>query len=98
MPTNVSTTRSVSIESLDVVLTTKGADYASNLAAALPDYCDFYFDNVGGETLDLMLALTKRYGTILACGGISSYMAEDRGVRMKNLGEIVMNRLSIKGE
>ena len=38
---------------------------------AVPDYCDVYFDNVGGETLDIMLSLVKRYGTVACCGAIS---------------------------
>lgn len=42
-----------------------------DLRAAVPDYADVYFDNVGGETLDIMLSLVKRYGTVACCGAIS---------------------------
>lgn len=32
---------------------------------------DIYFDNVGGETLDLVLAHMKPFGRIIACGAVS---------------------------
>jgi NADPH:quinone reductase-like Zn-dependent oxidoreductase len=38
----------------------------------LPDYADVYFDNVGGEILDVMLPLVKRYGKVAVCGAIAS--------------------------
>jgi len=38
----------------------------------LPDYADVYFDNVGGEILDVMLPLVKRYGKVAVCGSIAS--------------------------
>ena len=49
----------------------KDQDYRSRLDDALPDYVDFFFDNVGGEILDHMLTLVKRHGRIIVCGNIS---------------------------
>lgn len=46
-------------------------NYAKLLADALPDYADVYFDNVGGDILNTMFTLVKRYGFISACGAIS---------------------------
>ena len=72
-PTSVSTTRWVQYGMVDRRAVTHGKDkdYAKHLADALPDYADFYFDNVGGEILNTMFTLTKRYGYISACGAIS---------------------------
>jgi NADPH-dependent curcumin reductase CurA len=67
------------------------------LAALLPDYADSYFDNVGGETLDVMLALVKRHGIVAVCGGISAYNATDP-LKLINWGEVIYNRLTLQGE
>jgi len=53
-------------------------DYAKHLADALPDYADVYFDNVGGEILNTMFTLIKRYGFISACGAISGEFRPSR--------------------
>jgi NADPH-dependent curcumin reductase CurA len=50
----------------------KSDDYAQRLKELLPDYADVYFDNVGGEILDVMLPLVKRYGKVAVCGAIAS--------------------------
>jgi NADPH-dependent curcumin reductase CurA len=50
----------------------KSDDYAQRLKDLLPDYANVYFDNVGGEILDVMLPLVARYGTIAVCGAIAS--------------------------
>lgn len=49
----------------------QGGNLEADLRKAVPDYADVYFDNVGGETLDIMLSLTKRYGKVACCGAIS---------------------------
>ncbi|BFZ56552.1 quinone oxidoreductase [Savitreella phatthalungensis] len=58
---------------------------------------DIYYDNVGGEILDAMFPLIKRYGTIVACGAISSYNDLGAGVTFKNYFEVISNRIHIKG-
>ncbi|CAD6565104.1 MAG: hypothetical protein TREMPRED_000923 [Tremellales sp. Tagirdzhanova-0007] len=40
-------------------------DYQKRLDNVLPDYADFFFDNVGGEILDHMLTRVKRHGRII---------------------------------
>jgi len=49
----------------------QGGNLEADLRKAVPDYADVYFDNVGGETLDIMLSLVKRYGKVACCGAIS---------------------------
>lgn len=71
-PTSASTTRWViQTQSTRALLITQGGNLEKELRAAVPDYADVYFDNVGGETLDIMLSLTKRYGKVACCGAIS---------------------------
>jgi len=53
-------------------------DYKSqNVAEELRKHCpkgvDVYFDNVGGEILDIALAQLARRGRVVLCGAISQY-------------------------
>jgi NADPH-dependent curcumin reductase CurA len=56
-------------------------DYKSeNLPAALREHAprgvDVYFDNVGGDTLDAVLARLARGARVIICGAVSQYNAE----------------------
>ena len=57
---------------------------------------DMYFDNVGGEILDLALARMKLFGRIVVCGMISDYNATEP-YRVKNLRAVLVNRLKMQG-
>jgi NADPH-dependent curcumin reductase len=57
---------------------------------------DVYFDNVGGEILDLCLARMKLFGRIVVCGMISDYNATEP-YRVKNLRAVLVNRLKVQG-
>lgn len=73
---------------------------ASSVVDALAEHCpdgiDVYFDNVGGETLEAVLANSNPGGRIAVCGMISRYQeTEDAGI--KNLVKVLANRLTITG-
>ena len=57
---------------------------------------DVYFDNVGGEILDLALARMKLFGRIVVCGMSSDYNATEP-YREKNLRAVLVNRLKMQG-
>ena len=64
----------------DAVIDYKAGGIGKQLSAACPDGIDVYFDNVGGETLDAVLARLRLKARIVLCGGISQYgAAEVRG-------------------
>lgn len=66
------------------------------LAQHCPDGIDVYFDNVGGETLEAVLATSNPGGRIAVCGMISRYQGtDDPGVR--NMIKVLANRLTITG-
>ena len=48
-----------------------------NVADKLDEYCpngmDIYFDNVGGDVLDLALDRLRKFARVVLCGGISRY-------------------------
>jgi NADPH-dependent curcumin reductase CurA len=46
---------------------------AEQLAEKCPDGIDFYFDNVGGATLDAVLDLINTRSRIVICGALSQY-------------------------
>jgi len=48
------------------------------LDALAPDGVDFFFDNVGGRTLDAVLARLKLRARVVICGGISYYGTGDQ--------------------
>lgn len=86
------------VESLgaDVCVDYKAPNFKEQLWKATEGFAEVYFDNVGGEILDLMLKRVKRYGRIAACGSIATY--NDPGSQgIKNWFEIIVNRLEIKG-
>lgn len=71
-------------------------DLASALGKVCPEGVDVYFDNVGGELLDLALLHMNRNGRVTIAGQVSEYnRTEPRGVR--HLRETVERRLRIEG-
>ncbi|MCJ1261126.1 hypothetical protein MMC22_000990 [Lobaria immixta] len=86
------------VESLgaDMCLNYKKADFEKELAKATDGGVEVYFDNVGGEILDMMLQRMAKNGRVAACGAISAYnKAAPDG--LKNYFEIISMSLDIKG-
>jgi NADPH-dependent curcumin reductase len=62
----------------DVAIDYKTADVAAQLAAAAPGGVDVFFDNVGGELLDVVLDnLAPAAARVVICGAISQYQHLD---------------------
>jgi NADPH-dependent curcumin reductase CurA len=58
----------------DAAIDYKNADVAAELAKAAPNGIDVFFDNVGGEILDIALdALAPAGARVAICGAISQY-------------------------
>jgi NADPH-dependent curcumin reductase CurA len=73
-------------------------DYKSaNLREELKEIgVDVYFDNVGGEMLDILLTRMKLFGRIVVCGMIADYNATE-SYRVKNLRAVLVNRVKLQG-
>lgn len=67
-----------------------------SLREACPEGIDVYFENVGGETLDAVLANVNPFARIIACGMISQYNLE-KPDGIHNLMSIIANRVLMQG-
>ncbi|KAL0259467.1 quinone oxidoreductase [Diplodia seriata] len=80
----------------DICLNYKSPTFKKDLIKATPDYANVFFDNVGGEILDLVLSRMAREGRIAMCGAISGYNSTS-GLQLNNFFEIISMRLQLKG-
>jgi NADPH-dependent curcumin reductase CurA len=71
-------------------------DVRAALAEAAPDGVDVYFDNVGGDILDAVLARLARGARVAICGAVSQY---NRSVMQgpSNYMSLLVNRASMEG-
>ena len=74
----------------------KAGDLSTAVKEACPKGVDVYFDNVGGEILDLALARMNLFGRVVVCGTISDYNSTDP-YRVRNWRAIPVNRLRVQG-
>ena len=66
----------------DAAVDYKRGDVAAQLRAAAPKGVDVFFDNVGGELLDVVLDQINLRARIVICGAISQYSGDmSKGVR-----------------
>ncbi|MFI5127806.1 MAG: NADP-dependent oxidoreductase [Candidatus Acidiferrales bacterium] len=77
-------------------------DYkAEDLAKSLQKYCprgiDIYFDNVGGDTLNIALAQLARGARVVICGAISQYNNTTPIKGPSNYLSLLINRASMTG-
>lgn len=74
----------------------RSSSFEEDLKNATADGVDVYFDNVGGEILDLMLGRMSMYGRVAACGAISQYNSSEP-LMLKNYFQVISMRLQIRG-
>ncbi len=67
------------------------------LKAHCPKGVDVYFDNVGGEILDTVLARINRKARIIICGAISQYNNTTPVQGPKNYLSLLVNRARMEG-
>jgi len=77
-------------------------DYKNeNVATKLKEHCpkgiDVYFDNVGGEILDIALTRLRRHARVVICGAISQYNNKTAIKGPSNYLSLLVNRASMHG-
>ncbi|KAJ4293050.1 hypothetical protein N0V88_005714 [Collariella sp. IMI 366227] len=82
---------------LDVALNYKDPEFRAKFKEATPKYIDVFFDNVGGEQLDMALGRANTFARFVMCGGISQYNAESKSGPTKNFFNIITQRIKMEG-
>ena len=81
----------------DACVDYKSPSFKDDLKAACPDGVGIYFDNVGGEILDLLLTRINRRARIVICGAISQYNSTAGVQGPKNYLSLLVNRARMEG-
>lgn len=80
----------------DNALNYKDKDFARKFKDATKSLIDVFFDNVGGEVLDLALSRAKAHSRFVICGAISQYNS-DKKEGPKNYTMIIAMRIKMEG-
>jgi len=81
----------------DAAIDYKNEDVAAALLKHCPKGVDVYFDNVGGDILDAVLARLARGARIVICGAISQYNNTTPIKGPANYLSLLVNRATMKG-
>ncbi|TAL94620.1 MAG: NADP-dependent oxidoreductase [Paraburkholderia sp.] len=79
----------------DACVDYKAGNLYKDLKAVTPDGVDGYFENVGGEVLDVTLARMNAFGRIALCGMIAGYDGEPMPLKQPAL--LLTQRLLVQG-
>lgn len=81
----------------DAAVDYRADDFAAQLKAACPKGIDVYFDNVGGDILDLVLTRINVRARIVICGAISQYNNTTPVKGPSNYLSLLVNRARMEG-
>ena len=81
----------------DAAIDYKSEDVRKALKAAAPNGVDVYFDNVGGDILDIALSQINKNARIIICGAISQYNSTTGVKGPANYLSLLVNRASMTG-
>jgi NADPH-dependent curcumin reductase CurA len=81
----------------DAAVDYRGDDVRGALRAATPDRVDVYFDNVGGDILDLALSRLNMKARVVICGAISQYNNDAHVQGPANYLSLLVSRARMEG-
>lgn len=81
----------------DAAVDYKAGNLFRDLKDACPEGIDVYFENVGGEITEAVLAQMNTFGRVAVCGMISIYNNTEAGPGLKNIRSVLVNRLKMQG-
>ncbi len=81
----------------DACIDYKNEHVYKELRKAAPKGIDVYFDNVGGEILDIALAQIRPKARIVICGAISQYNNKENVKGPSNYLSLLVNRATMTG-
>tara|TARA_R110002167_G_scaffold33327_16_gene107105 strand:+ start:670 stop:1674 length:1005 start_codon:yes stop_codon:yes gene_type:complete len=81
----------------DAAIDYKNEDVKERLKETCPKGLDVYFDNVGGEILDLALGRLRLHARVVICGAISQYNNKTAVKGPSNYLSLLVNRATMQG-
>jgi hypothetical protein len=81
----------------DAAVDYKKEDVRAGLAQHCPKGIDIYFDNVGGDILDIALSLLARRARVIICGAISQYNNHESIQGPRNYLSLLINHALMEG-
>lgn len=81
----------------DAAINYREANLAVQVRAACPKGIDVFFDNVGGEILDVALANIRKHARIVLCGAISRYNETELPPGPRNYMSLIINSARMEG-
>nr|AXN56965.1 alkenal double bond reductase [Marchantia paleacea] len=83
----------------DAAFNYKKVDPDKALSELCPDGIDIYFDNVGGETLEIALDHCNKFARVISCGMVSQYNISNPKEKygVKNLDILFQKSICIQG-
>lgn len=87
----------VNVLGFDACINYKTENVRTALRAACPQGIDVYFDNVGGEILDMVLEQIRLKARIVICGAISQYNNTTPVKGPSNYLSLLVNRARMEG-
>jgi NADPH-dependent curcumin reductase len=82
---------------VDDAIDYKNEDVRTRLRELFPKGVDVYFDNVGGEILDAVLANLAFHARIALCGAVSGYSGLDERYGLRNTNNLIVRRGTMRG-
>jgi NADPH-dependent curcumin reductase CurA len=82
---------------IDHAINYKNGDLLGQVQAAVPKGIDVYFDNVGGEHLEVAIEVARQGARFAECGMISGYNATEPTPGPRNIIMVVGKSLKIQG-
>ncbi len=81
----------------DAAVNYRADDVRARLREVCPGGIDLYFDNVGGEVLDICLGQLAMRGRVVLCGAISTYNSPGRAPGPSNYRNLITKRGRMEG-
>ena len=81
----------------DAAIDYKNEDVKTRMKEECPKGLDVYFDNVGGEILDIALSRLRMHARIVICGAISQYNNKMAVKGPSNYLSLLVNRATMQG-
>ncbi len=81
----------------DAAIDYKNEDVRAALARHCPKGIDIYFDNVGGEILDIVLSMLAPRARVIICGAISQYNNPESIQGPRNYLSLLINHARMEG-